>query len=408
MGPKPVVKAKAPIVKAPVPAKKTAFKPATPAKEEKNEKKGKKEKKQKSDEPSTLETGRAQLDAGLAAGRAQLDAGVAAFGSAASNATEALQGWWGGLQIPNITGVAGNQQSDAPKKKNEKPTPAQPAAPVKASPVTPAPATTAMSSSAPPPSKGGYFGIFKSTKGSTPSESGSVDITQPRQRAPGKPPCASVEELRKEMEQGKAVPVDRDESVLIAKRDSLLKTHPGSRIMEFNELRPLSVKVHPSVAPRQMADDPRNTSIMSEIVGDPGLISKQSGVEKVFQSRQFIEAMRRSVNSSKTNSENRPIADSRYLKPIAPDRPLSPMQDHISTITFLPTPAAVCQKCGLYLSSCLCETLKQSSRYNPPNHDVLDRLLARMNQGRDDPDDERVTTNSVRSMNLTRGPGGRP
>jgi hypothetical protein len=407
MGPKPVVKAPvkaAPVVKKAAP--KVVTKPApksAPVVE-----KPKKEKKSKKDKKDVVDTGKEQLDAGLAAGKAQIDAGMAALGSVAANASDAFQGWWGGINVPSIPGLTA--ETDPAASKENKKTVAAPSAPVKAAPVPvaqpkpiPAPQQPASTEKT-----GGMFSMFKSQKRtSTPkdSEKKIIDIGAPRQRPAGKPPLASAEDLRKEMAQAKTAACEKDESVLVAKRDLLVNAHPGNRQMEFNELRPLAVRVHPSVAPRQTEDDPRNTAILSDIVEDPGLVTQASGVEKVFQSRQFIEAMRRSVNSSKAGVENGKSPD-RYIKPVVPDRPISPMQDNISSVMFLPSPSGICETCGLYTTSCICATVQRVSRNNAPNRNMLDRLLARMNPPRDDPDDERATTNSIKSMNVSRTKAG--
>ena len=411
MGPKPVanvavkVAPKKSVPKiAPKVAPKVAAKPATPEVKEKKEKKSKKQKK------DVVDTGKEQLDAGLAAGKAQLDAGIAAFGSVTAGATDALQGWWGGLSVPSIPGLTSDPSPPPPpppKDSKKTATVAPPVVPpVKASPVPIAkakakPAPEVQPVVVPEKTGGGLFGMFRGQKNKD-SESGAIDISLPRQRAPGKPPLASAEDLRKEMESSKFVPYEKDESVLLARRDHVVNSLPGKHQMEFNDLRPLPVQVHPSVAPRQTVDDPRNTAILSEIVEDPGLVTAGNAVDKVLQSRQFIEAMRRSVDSSKAAAEN--VKSSKI--PVGPRRPISPMQDNISSVMFLPSPSGVCETCGLYISSCICTTLKRVAGYNAPNRSILDRLFARMNIPQEDPDDERATVNSVKSMNITNTKAG--
>lgn len=413
MGPKPVAKVAVKVAPkksvpkiAPKVVAKQANQPKVPEVKEKKEKKSKKDKK------DVVDTGKEQFDAGLAAGKAQLDAGIAAFGSVTAGATDALQGWWGGLSVPSIPGLTSDPSPPPPPAKDSKKTatvapPVVP--PVKASPVPIAKAKAKLVPEVQPavvPEKtgGGLFGMFRGQKNPTSkdSESGSIDISLPRQRAPGKPPLASAEDLRKEMESSKSVPYEKDESVLLAKRDHVVNSLPGKRHMEFNDLRPLPVQVHPSVAPRQTVDDPRNTAILSEIVQDPGLVTAGNAVDKVLQSRQFIEAMRRSVDSSKSAVEN--VKSSKM--PIGPRRPISPMQDNISSVMFLPSPSGVCETCGLYTSSCICATLKRVAGYNAPDRNVLDRLFARMNIPQEDPDDERATVNSIKSINITNTKAG--
>ena len=403
MGPKPVAKKAAPAKEAPPAKAKAAAKPApakpTASKAATGDTKKKKAKKDDGDAEggsSALTAGRAQLDAGLAAGRAQLDAGMAVFGSAANNASEAFQGIWGGFSWPGAA-TGGPPAASANEKKKADPAsaPVKPAAPVKkAIPESPAPDTSkpvATSSSS-----GGFFG-FMGSKGS--KEPGTIDISKPRERAPGKPPVTSAEDLRKENQK---ITEEKDISSLVARRDNVVNFKPGQRIMEFNDLRPLPVRIHPSVAPRQDGDDPRNTAILSHIVSDPLLVTKNSGVDKVMQSRQFIDAMKRSVRSSRMRIDDLSLSSSRYVQPVEPDRPISPMHDNISTVAFLPSPSSLCETCGLYVNACICETVKRMTRMQPPNRNILDRLLARMpGQDREDPDDEGTTTHSIKSVKVT-------
>ena len=396
MGPKPVVVKKTVPVK-PAPVAKKAAPPVTPKAPAAKEKKSKKAKKE--EDTSALDMGKAQLDAGLAAGRAQLDAGVAALGAATAGASEALQGWWGGLTVPAIPSMeAIIPKATEPAKPAKKASPAPVAAPKKAIPIVVAKkAPPVKAASAPKLTGTGFLGIFKG-RSSKSSESGSVDISQPRQRVPGKPPCTSAEDLRKEMTKAKPVIDEKDEAVLLARRDMVVNSQPGPKSMEFNQVRPLPVRIHPTVAPRQHEGDPRNSALISDVVDDPGVVTRQSGVDKVFQSRQFIEAMRRSVSNAKAVVKAPPV--SRYIQPVSPDRPISPVQENTSTVAFLPAPSAICQNCGLYRSACFCETVRKHSLYRPPNRDVLDRLLARINQSqREDPDDEHASTNVVRTTN---------
>lgn len=403
MGPKPVAKKAAPVKAAPQAKPKVAEKvaPAKPtaSKAAAGDIKKKKTKKAEDDAEggsSALTAGRAQLDAGLAAGRAQLDAGMAVFGSAANNASETLQGLWGGFSWPGAT-ASGPPVGSASDKKKAEPASAtaKPAAPVKKAIPDPIAPVEKSKPAATAPSSGGFFGFLGSK---TSKEPGPIDISKPRERAPGKPPVTSAEDLRKENEK---IAEERDIATLIARRDDVVNVKPGQRVMEFNELRPSPVRIHPSVVPRQDGDDPRNTAILSHIVSDPLLVTKNSGVDKVMQSRQFIDAMKRSVRSSRVRIDELSLSSSRYVQPVEPDRAISPMHDNISTIAFLPSPSNICETCGLYSTACICETVKRMTRIQPPNRNILDRLLARMpGQDQGDPDDEGTTTHSIKSVKV--------
>ena len=409
MGPKPLPKTVP--VKAPTVAKKTvpakAVPPATakkvppataknavPAKPAPAEVKKKKVKKDDDQLNATLEAGRAQLDASLAAGRAQLDAGVAVLGSATANATEALQGMWSGLSWPTLPG-GGDAPPPAPEKKKPVAAPAiKNPPPAKALPIV---KKAAVEKVVPPKAVSSgtriFGGLFGSSKN---SETGSIDISQPRKRVPGKPPCTSAEELRKE---SMKIIDQKEETSLIAKRDLIVNAKNSSRVLEFSQVRPLGSLMHPSVTRRQMENDPRNTTMISEVALDPGLVTRGSYVDKVIESRQFVDVMKRSVNVARTRMEDIPSSSSRYLEPVEPDRPISPMQDNLATISFLPPTEGICEACGLYSQSCICETVKRITPYQRPNWNTLDRLLARVsNMNADDPDDERTNTRSVKGM----------
>lgn len=398
MGPKPVLPKKTvPVKAAPPTAAKKTVPPATakktvPVKAAPTEVKKKKVKKDDDKLNATLQAGRDQLDAGLAAGRAQLDAGVAVLGSATANAAEALQGIWSGLSWPTLPGGGVDSTPPALEDKKKKVVVAAPVIknppPAKALPIV---KKAAIEKTAPPKVVSSGTRMFGGLLGNSKnSETGSVDISQPRKRVPGKPPCTSAEEVRNE---SMKIIDQKEEISLIAKRDLIVNAKNSARVLEFSEVRPLGSRMHPSVTRRQMENDPRNTSMISEVALDPGLVTRGSFVDKVVESRQFVDVMKRSVNVARTRMVDIPSSSSRYLEPVEPDRPISPMQDNLATISFLPPTEGICEACGLYSQSCICETVKRITPYPRPYWNTLNRLLARVtNANAKDPDDERATT----------------
>lgn len=312
-------------------------------------------------------TGPSALDAG----KAQLDAGIAVVGTAAASAAEAFQGLWGGLAWPAA------EPPPEPKKKVKRPPDVTPALP----PPRPAAAQVAAAVSIKKAAQYSPVSTDFMEVGDVPVV---VDISGPRKRPPGKPPCTSAEDLRRE---SKVTPVaeEQEETLLVTKRDMFVNGPTVMKAIPFNELRQPSATLHPSVRPRQSPTDPRNTAIVSEIVDDPTLVTAGRGIDKVLESRQFIEAMKRNLGHGKT----RPRVESTFVNPVVPDAPISPSQDHISTVAFLPSPTKACRRCGLYETACICETVDRVSRYRPPDSDPLSRLFNKLlSRGGGGDDDE--------------------
>lgn len=191
----------------------------------------------------------------------------------------------------------------------------------------------------------------------------------PRKRPPGPPLCMSSADLFKEAAMTRLV---RDEDAMMFRRENILHVEPISNGLEFTQLRKPSMKQHPRVLPRQVngaGEDslPGITSLMSEVSDDPFTVQEAHGIDKVIQSRQFILAMRMSLkvpDSPKKVSAKPPPP---LQAPTGPIRPISPQQEHITTVSFLPTPFAVCETCGLYSHSCVCAIPPRRSRKIPVN-----------------------------------------
>lgn len=191
----------------------------------------------------------------------------------------------------------------------------------------------------------------------------------PRKRPPGPPPCMSSADLFKDAAMTGSA---RDEDAMMFRRENILNVEPISKGLEFTQLRKPSMKQHPRVLPRQVngaGEDslPGITSLMSEVSDDPFSVQEAHGIDKVMQSRQFILAMRMSLkvpDSPKKVSAKPPPP---LKAPTGPIRPISPQQENITTVSFLPTPFSVCDTCGLYSHSCVCAIPPRRSRKIPVN-----------------------------------------
>lgn len=297
-----------------------------------------------------------------------------AFGNAASaqaavygaQATEAVQGLFGGLN--DWLGTA--QTKPKEKKPVTAPLKIQPEPPIKLPP--PKAATTIMKKTSAPKV------VMNAKKTAPPAEK--VDVVEtilkqpgpppppkdpnasPRQRPPGKPPVSSVKELRGETD----VPAERDDEIMILKSELIVKSNPPTPLMPFLVPRKPQTRLHPSVTPRSEGLRSEETALISDLVDDPLRMKELSGVDKIIQSRQFIDAMRKSLALSKQEVKVHAKVNRSPMPSLVGDRPISPVHDNITTVAFLPLPYDMCRNCGFYKQACVCSSRR--------NHSPLQKL----------------------------------
>jgi len=290
---------------------------------------------------------------------AQASAQAAIYGA---QATEAMQGLLGGFN--DWLGTA-----NPPPKKSKKPV----TAPLKVSPDPVAPPAVipkkpAMSVQKPVVSTKTLAGAkafsiekkydiiepFQQPKEQAPPRDPNAS---PRQRPPGKPPVSSSQELRNETN----VPTERDDELIVLKRDLIVNAVHPTPLMPFTTARKPITRLHPSVTPRQEGLSTEETALISDLVDDPISRRELSGVDKIIHSRQFIDAMRKSLERPKHQGDNLPRSERFSLPVPSGDRPISPVHENISTVAFLPLPYDMCRRCGLYQHSCVCSGILQIS-----------------------------------------------
>lgn len=196
----------------------------------------------------------------------------------------------------------------------------------------------------PPQKSSSDEGDSESSK-SAPRDPNSV----PRKRPPGPPPCNSLAEVVAETER---VPVPLEEDALMARRDSMVRTDPISKGLPFDEIRTRIPPLHPSIIPRSpRAEDA--SPLISALIDDPVRVGELHHVDQIIETRQFIDAMRKSLtHSPKKSPSTTNMFKQRRLNP----RPISPMQENVTSVAFLPAPHRICVYCGLYLHACVCPT----------------------------------------------------
>lgn len=330
---------------------------------------------------------------------AQATAQAAAYGAQASETVQEWMGWLG-------------TSASAQKKKSRKPVtaPLKAPTPVAAPPKAAAPKAKGNPPkailSAPKAAMGGPKASSakavapKAAKNTPPMKEDEVDgfepvqlpqapppprdpNASPRQRPPGKPPAASAQELRNDS----SVPAEKDDELVLIKRDLIVKSTAATPLMPFTLARKPITRLHPSVMPRHEGLSSEDTALISDVVEDPDFRKEATGVDKIIQSRQFIEAMRKSLEQSKaqinlsTNSPRLPFH--------APggDRPISPMQENISSVAFLPLPYEMCRTCGFYRHSCVCSSGRVPSQAQTLRRG-LQRVVDRIDSPASVPSDE--------------------
>ena len=377
------------------PPKKAVVKPPPPPVEPPDDTKTKKKKKKKKEEESyagMVTNWFNSIDTSQYVGTANayLETAKAAANSAVTNyAPTSVQGALG----------TGTGEVSAPPK----PVPKQPApAPVVAKKVV-APSAPVVKKSA----LGGLFGVGKAPAGpkkavvgpkpaaSGPkiaptiipspavrfdetSESGTETslIVKLGPRVPPKPDgpvLNSAADLRKAMENLRIGGFD--DEPLNKHRDLIVNNEPGPIIMEFEKLRPPEERLHPQVAPRRASDgdgpvgaDAAYYGALADVAGmeDPLDFVERSGIDRVIHSRQFVEAMKQSlVNSKGAISPSNVLGDFHPTTHVE-GRPISPSQDNMKTIAFLPLRSNMCAACGLFSYACICYNQKpQKPTWDP-------------------------------------------
>ena len=195
----------------------------------------------------------------------------------------------------------------------------------------------------------------------------------PRQRAPGRAPCASAAELRKEMEAGDDVEGELEEDAVLARRDHIVQAMASPHFMPFTDVRKPLSRLHPSVIPRKRGGEPIDATrdtvevpvLADEVMEDPSAVGHLHGIDKVIQSRKFIQAMRESLKHPIKSPKGPLPRISENGRLVADGQAISPMQENITSVSFLPAPFAVCQVCGLYEHSCICRAVPTTKRVVP-------------------------------------------
>jgi len=180
---------------------------------------------------------------------------------------------------------------------------------------------------------------------------------------PEGPVARSAEELRKAMVSVRIGGFD--DEPLVKRRDEIVNRQTGPYLMTFDQNRIGSTRRHPQVAPRRSSDGDEpvgedqneylNALTDAACLEDPMDFVGRTGIDRVVHSRQFVNAMKRSLSEARTVL---PQATSFGEHVFVGDRPLSPTQEHISTIPFFPPRSKVCSRCGFFDYACVCHVTR--------------------------------------------------
>ena len=190
---------------------------------------------------------------------------------------------------------------------------------------------------------------------------------------PDGPVSKTAADLRKAMENVRIGGFD--DEPLQKQRDLIVNNEPGPLLMEFNKLRGPDERLHPQVAPRRASDgdqpvgaDAAYYGALADVAGmeDPLDFVERSGIERVIHSRQFVQAMKQSLSDSKGGVARSHVLGDHYPPINTEGRPISPSQDNMQTVAFLPHSSNMCIRCGFFAYACICHDEKtRKASWNP-------------------------------------------
>ena len=202
---------------------------------------------------------------------------------------------------------------------------------------------------------------------------------------PDGPVLNTAADLRKAMENIRIGGFD--DEPLTKRRDMIVNNEPGPALMEFEKLRPPDDRLHPEVAPRRASDgdepvgaDAAYYGALADVAGmeDPLDFVERSGIERVIHSRQFVQAMRQSLTESKGGVARSTVLGDTYPPVYMEGRPISPSQDNMNTVAFLPHRSNMCTGCGLFAYACICH----DDKHNKASWNPLDASRRRRQQAK--------------------------
>ena len=155
--------------------------------------------------------------------------------------------------------------------------------------------------------------------------------------------------------------------------------------MEFEKLRPPDERLHPQVAPRRASDgdepvgaDAAYYGVLADAVTLPICVDVIDPDIELALTLAICPAVIVPVMSESKNGF-RPASvlgdDDFHPQTNMDGRPISPSQDNMKTVAFLPPRSNMCRDCGLFDYACICHSSKQ---HRPP-WDPLEASMRRKN-----------------------------